>query len=165
MTSDKVTTGLYPYAIYRWRKLDIKEDFTFQPVCLHALLSAHILELLESAVPVQHDSQAISSEQENLLEKSHYQLWLDTRAAHIEQVEQHANSRLASLKTTHAARMTLLEEQRDNVTESRIRRMREAQIDAAARDYQVHVDKLEQATKQADILAEVVAFGILVVSS
>ena len=59
--------------------------------------------------------------------------------------------------------MTLLEEQRDNVTESRIRRMREAQIDAAARDYQVHVDKLEQATKQADILAEVVAFGILII--
>ena len=165
VTSDKVTTGLYPYAIYRWRKLGIKEDFTFQPVCLHAELSTHILELLESAVPVQNDSQAISSEQENLLEKSHYQLWLDTRAAHIEQVEQHASSRLASLKTTHTARMTLLEEQRDNVTESRIRRMREAQIDAAARDYQIHVDKLEKATKQADILAEVVAFGILVVSS
>ena len=49
------------------------------------------------------------------------------------------------------------------MTESRIRRMREAQIDAAARDYQVHVDKLEQATKQADTLAEVVAFGILII--
>jgi hypothetical protein len=163
--SGKVPTGHYPYAIYRWRKLGIKEDFTFQPVCTHPELMSHILESLEKAVPVKVDNQHITDEQENLLEKSHYQLWLDTRAAHIEQVEQHASSRLASLKTTHTARMTLLEEQRDNVTESRIRRMREAQIDAAARDYQVHVDKLEHATKQADILAEVVAFGVLVVSS
>jgi hypothetical protein len=163
VTSDKVTAGLYPYGIYRWRKLGIKEDFTFQPVCTHPELMSHILELLEKAEPVKIDNQHISNEQENLLEKRHYQLWLDTRAAHIEHIEQQASSRLASLKTTHTARITLLEDQRDNVTEIRIRRMREAQIDAAARDYQAHVDKLEKATKQADILAEAVAFGILII--
>lgn len=47
------------------------------------------------------------------------------------------------------------------MAESRIRRMREAQIDAATRDYQQHVEQLEQASKQADILAEAVAFGVL----
>ncbi|MEI6268264.1 MAG: SNF2-related protein [Methylococcaceae bacterium] len=161
--SDKVPTGRYPYAIYRWRKLGIKEDFTFQPVCTHPELTGYMLELFEKAMPVNNDNLHISSEQENLLEKSHYQLWLDTRATHIEQVAQQASSRLASLKTTHAARITLLEEQRDNMTESRIRRMRVAQIDAAIRDYQVHADKLEQAPKQADLLAEVVAFGILTI--
>src|SRR5690606_18674343 len=31
-TSD-VPPGRYPYAIYRWRKHGLKEDFTFQPVC------------------------------------------------------------------------------------------------------------------------------------
>ncbi|MGZ8152708.1 MAG: DEAD/DEAH box helicase [Methylovulum sp.] len=159
--SDTLPVGSHPYAIYRWHKLGLKEDFTFQPVCTHPELSVHMLELLETAKPLNADSQHISSEEEKALEQSHYRLWLETRAAHIEQVEQQARSRLASLNTTHAARIAILEEQRDNMAESRIRRMREAQIDAATRDYRQHVEQLEQASKQADILAEAVAFGIL----
>ncbi len=160
---DNLPSGHHPYAIYRWRKLGLKEDFTFQPICTCPELTGHMMELLEKVQPVTTNNQYITSEQENLLEQSHYRLWLDTRAAHIEQVEQQVRSRLASLNTTHAARITLLEEQRDNMTESRIRRMREAQIDSAIRDYQQHVKQLEQASNEADILAEAVAFGILII--
>jgi len=96
-----------------------------------------------------------------LLEKNHHRLWLDIRAAHIEQVEQQAQTRLASLQTTHVARIRLLEDQRDSVADPKIRRMREAQIDAASRDYQEHVQKMETAKTQADILAETVVFGML----
>lgn len=159
--SDTLSPGQHPYAIYRWRKMGIKEDFTFQPVCTHAELTANMLEALEAAQPMDTDNRHITHEEENELEKNHYRLWLDTRAAHIEQVEQHTRSRLDSLKTTHAARIAVLEEQRDNMEESRIRRMREAQIDSATRDYQQQIKWLEQATKQADILAEAVAFGVL----
>ncbi len=161
--SDTLPTGSHPYAIYRWHKLGLKEDFTFQPICIYPELTTHMLELLETAKPMDTCNQHISGEEEKALEQSHYRLWLDTRAAHIEQVEQHTQSRLASLNTTHAARIVLLEEQRDNMAESRIRRMREAQIDAATRDYRRHADELEKASKHADILAEAVAFGILLI--
>lgn len=161
--SDILPAGNHPFAIYRWRKLGLKEDFTFQPVCTHPKLTNHMMELLEVAQPVTTDNQHINSEEEIALEQLHYRVWLDTRAAHIEKVEQESRSRLASLNTTHAARIGLLEEQRDNISDNRIRRMREAQIDSAKRDYQHHVDQLTQAFKQADILAEAVAFGILII--
>jgi len=36
-------------------------------------------------------------------------------------------------------------------------------MDAAERDYQHHKQELEHAAQQADILAEAVAFGILII--
>lgn len=160
---DTLPAGRHAYAIYRWQKRGLKEDFTFQPIAATPELTAHMLALLESAQPLDDDSQAITSEQENTLEQSHYRLWLDTRATHIEQVQQHARARLDSLKTTHAARMALLQEQRDANPSDKIQRMRTSQIDSANRDYRQHVEQLEQAAKQADILAEAVVFGILMI--
>lgn len=153
--------GQHPYAIYRWQKRGLKEDFTFQPIVVTPELTSQMLALMESAQALDDDTATISSEQENALEKSHYQRWQDARAEHIEQVQQHARARLDSLATTHAARMALLQEQHDTNPNDKIQRMRSAQMDAAARDYQQHKEQLEQAAQQADILAEAVLFGIL----
>jgi len=158
----EIAPGRYPYAIYRWRKLGLKEDFTFQPVCAHSEISEQILRLIESAS--QHVAAApITTEEEKNLENVHYQLWGRARAEHIEVVTELAASRMASLKTTHAARLALLEEQCDAATDARIRRMRESQIETAKQDYERRTNELTGAAKQGDILAEAVAFGVLIV--
>jgi hypothetical protein len=161
VSSDSLPQGQYPYAIYRWQKRGLKEDFTFQPIATTPQLTAQMLTVLESAQSLDTDIQTISNEQENRLEQNHYQLWQDARATHIEHVQQHARARLDSLKTTHTARMALVQEQHDANPSDKIQRMRSAQMDAAERDYQHHKQELEQAAHQADILAEAVAFGIL----
>ena len=74
-----------------------------------------------------------------------------------------AESRLASLDTTHAARLSLLEEQRDGASDARIRRMRESQIETAVRDYNRRAEELKRAPEQADVIAEVVAVGVLTI--
>lgn len=162
-SSDSLPSGRYPFAIYRWRKFGVKEDFTFQPVSNCLELDTKMLEVLEATQPLNESFQTITNEEENVLEQSHYRLWLDARAEHIEQTHQQAKSRMDSLAITHAARISLLEEQRDNVLEHRIRRMRESQIEAALREYNHHVEKLMKASTQADLLAEVVVFGVLVI--
>ena len=97
------------------------------------------------------------------LETHHYRLWIDLRAAHIEHVTQTTLARLASLDTTHAARLSLLEEQRDDANDARIRRMKESQIETARRDYERRAEELRMAPEQAEVLAEAVAFGVLMV--
>lgn len=159
--AEDLPKGRYPYAIYRWRKIGLREDFTFQPVCTHPELAGRMLELLETAQPV--ESADITLEEEQSLEQNHYHHWLDARAAHIEQVIQTSHSRLASLNTSHAARIALLEEQRDVATDIRIRRMREAQIETAQLDYERRADELRKGPDQADLIAEGVVFGVLVV--
>ncbi|WP_411727452.1 DEAD/DEAH box helicase [Methyloglobulus sp.] len=159
--SDTLPVGQHPYAIYRWQKLGLKEDFTFQPICTCPELTNQMLALLEAAEPLEKQGISINHDNEQTLERVHYNLWLDTRAAHIEQVQQHTRSRLDSLNTTHAARIAVLEEQRDENPSDKIQRMRTSQIASANRDYQKQVGRLEQASKRADILAEAVAFGVL----
>ncbi|MCM2308934.1 MAG: SNF2-related protein [Sulfuritalea sp.] len=161
--TNMVAPGRYPYAIYRWQKLGLKEDFTFQPVCTDSALVDHLLTLLASAQAGATDL-PLAVDEEEALEQAHYRLWSDARAEHIEQVQQHACTRQASLDTTHAARLAILEEQRDANADSRIRRMRESQIEAARRDYERRTEKLKIAPGQADVIAEAVAFGILAVT-
>ena len=164
-SSATLPTGRYPYAIYRWCKLGLKEDFTFQPLCINTELSTCMLDILETAQSLLDDKQAISDENKKELDKNHYRLWIDARAAHIEQVQQHVNARMNSLKTTHMARIASLEEQRDSNPNSKIQIMKKSQIDSAHRDYQHHIQELEQASTQADILAEGVVFGTLVIEA
>ncbi|MEQ1543659.1 SNF2-related protein [Methyloglobulus sp.] len=161
--STTLPIGQHPYAIYRWQKLGLKEDFTFQPICACPELVSQMLTLLEAAEPLEEQGKSFNQDNEQALERFHYTIWLDTRAAHIEQVQQHTRSRLDSLKTTHTARIAVLEEQRDLNPSENIKRMRTSQMTSANRDYHQQVERLEQATKRADILAEAVAFGVLVV--
>ncbi len=160
VTASNLPPGRHPYAIYRWCKLGLKEDFTFQPVCADTAVAGRMLELLESAREGD-DSQFVTPNEERLLDQNHYGLWSNARALHIEQVSNLSRSRLASLEITHAARVTLLEEQRDTATDARIRRMRDSQIDSANRDYKRRAVELMQAAEKVDIIAEAVAFGVL----
>jgi hypothetical protein len=161
--ADGLPPGRYPYAIYRWRKLGLKEDFFFQPVTACPELAARMLEVLETAQTTASEVPSLNQAEETALEQAHYRLWLDARAAHIEQVTQTATTRLASLDTSHRARLALLEEQRDLASETKIRRMRDSQIESAKRDYERRAEELKNASGQADIIAESLAFGVLVV--
>ena len=164
VTANDLPPGRHSYAIYRWRKLGLKEDFTFQPVCADPAVDGRMLGLLESAREGAAD-QPITSNEEHTLEQSHYRLWSNARGEHIEQVGNIAQSRLASLDATHTARIALLEEQRDTATDTRIRRMRESQIEAANRDYERRTAELRQAAERVDIIAEAVVFGVLLIQS
>lgn len=164
VSSTLAVPGRYPYAIYRWRELGLREDFAFQPVCLTPALNDNFLELLRDATPASHTGN-LSTAEEQQLEDQHYRLWLQQRAEHIEQVAQTSQARLASLDTTHAARIALLEEQRDQTSDARIQRMRNAQLATAQQDYERHAAELKLAATQGDIIAEAVVFGVLEVGS
>jgi ATP-dependent helicase HepA len=158
--TNAVPPGRYPYAIYRWRKIGLKEDFLLQPVCCIPELTSHMLQLLETA---QNDDSAspITSDEEQEIEKAHYHQWISARSEHIEEVIEITRARTSSLNTSHAARMAILEEQRDVAVDARIRRMRESQIESAKQDYERRLGRLRKAAEQGDIVAEAVVFGTL----
>lgn len=81
----------------------------------------------------------------------------------MEDITELVRSRASSLEMTQIARVGLLEEQRDNASDVRIRRMRESQIETAKLDYDRRVQELTLAAQRVDIIAEAVAFGVLVV--
>lgn len=157
-----VPSGRYTFSIYKWQKLGLKEDFVFQPVCNDVEVLSELLTLLEKAVPC-NATVPISEAEEAELEKAHYQIWSIARTQHIDEVVNLIKSRMGSLNVSHYARLALLQEQRDEATDSRIRRMRDSQIESADRDFENRMSELEKAQEKGDILAEPVVFGVLVV--
>ena len=73
--TDAVQPGHYPYAIYRWQKKGIKEDFTFQPLSIDPRLTAAMLTILETEQPFDNADVGISTQDEAELEQHHYRLW------------------------------------------------------------------------------------------
>jgi len=160
--SSKVAPGRYPFAIYRWKVLGVAESFAFQPICESEDHAEALLELLEDASPTQ-DPKLMTPAEEERLESIHYRVWMSRRSEHIEAVTQSAGVRMASLQASHQARVALLEEQRDQASDSRIRRMKEGQLDAANRDVERRASELKRVAAQAEIVAEAAVLGILVV--
>ena len=162
--SSTVAPGRYPFAIYRWKILGVTESFAFQPVCESEEHAKALLGLLEDAVATQ-DTSAMTAAEEERLEAIHYRVWMSSRGEHIESVTRSAEVRLASLKASHQARVALLEEQRDQATDARIRRMKEGQLEAANRDYERRRSDLERVAGQAEIVAEAAVLGVLYVEN
>jgi len=122
------------------------------------------LGLLENASATQNVS-VITAAEEDRLEAIHYRAWMSSRSEHIELVTRSAEIRLTSLKASHQARVALLEEQRDQATDARIRRMKEGQLEAANRDYERRRSDLERVAGQAEIVAEMAVLGVLYVDN
>jgi len=162
--SSTVAPGRYPFAIYRWKVLGVTESFAFQPVCESEEHAKVLLALLEASIAAQ-DTSAITAAEEERLEAIHYRVWMSSRGEHIESVSRSAEMRLASLKASHDARVALLEEQRDQATDARIRRMKEGQLEAANRDYERRRSELESVAGQAEIVAEAAVLGVLYVEN
>ncbi len=162
--SSDITPGRYPFAIYRWKILGVTESFAFQPVCEREELAKLLLELLEGAATTKDASMIVDAE-EDRLEAMHYRLWMSSRCEHIESVTRSAEVRLASLQASHDARLALLEEQRDQASDTRIRRMKEGQIDAANRDYERRRSDLQRVAAQAEIVTEPAVIGVIYIKS
>ena len=69
--------------------------------------------------------------------------------------------RRESLRTSHQARVALLQEQLQQATSENIRRMKQYQIANAEADYNRRLGELDDAMEKADITAAPVAYGIL----
>ncbi len=57
--------------------------------------------------------------------------------------------------------MTLFEEQLERVSDEKIRMMRQFQIDFAQADYVIRVKELDGGRKIANVVAELVAYGVV----
>jgi len=162
--SSAITRGRFVFAIYRWKILGINESFIFQPICESDEHAEALLGLLEGAVATQ-DFMTMTADEEERLEARHYREWVRNRSQHIESVTKSAELRLASLKASHLARIALLEEQRNQATDARIRRMREGQLAAAITDYERRRSDLALVAERADIVAGAVVLGVLYIES
>jgi ATP-dependent helicase HepA len=160
--SDLVPASDYPFAIYQWRFLGLQEDLQLQPITLDDRVRTKFAQLLSGAEPrAVAPAEVPSSSVLDQLEAAHYTLWSAARDRHREETRKRAAFRLASLASSHAARLALLEDQFAKATDDRIRRMHQAQIERATAEQQRRTEEVNRAKDVTDVQAQVVAFGMM----
>ena len=162
--TQEVPVGRYKFAIYQWHFHGIKEDLALKSITLDEKLTPYLDQLLEKAVDYEdwENSEPFAWDE---LDKRHYQLWTESLEKHRQNTRELAEYRRESLSTSHEARINLLEYQRAQVDDPNIQRMRGYQIANAEADYNRRIQELDAAMTKADITTELVAYGILEVST
>ena len=162
--TNEIPPSRYEFAIYQWRFHGIREDLELKPVASSAVLTTQLGHLLEKALDTTTEEQADSgSPVWDELDARHHQLWSEARARHQQKTKELAAYRRESLSTSHQARIRLLEEQLEQASNENIQRMRQSQIAAAHADYDRRIQELDSAIQKVDVIAEPVAYGVLII--
>lgn len=164
VTDENIPSGCYPFAIYQWQKLGIREDVVYQPVCGEEILSERFFELLKKAE--QADPARVGMPEQAVydnLDTQHHAPWSTARSEHQSHNFLLAQYRKESLQSSQKARLRILHDQLQKATDEKIRRMRQGEIARAEADFERRMAVIQKAETQADITAQAVAFGVMVV--
>ncbi|MEW8200373.1 MAG: hypothetical protein AB2777_22330, partial [Candidatus Thiodiazotropha endolucinida] len=161
-----IPSGQYPFVTYEWRYSGVREDLVLYPVAQSPEVTQRLSDLLEYGRPGSlPDDQVPEQALFDQLDAAHYELWSKARSDHKEQNQRIADYRRESLTTSHRGRVAMLEDRLAQATNEKIRRMRQGQLSNAEADYQRRLAELDEAVKKADLNAEPVAYGVVIVGT
>ncbi|MBT8162557.1 DEAD/DEAH box helicase family protein [Arthrobacter sp. GN70] len=158
VSSTQVPSGLYPISIHSWTYLGARDDFEVVVSTTNPTLSEEMGRLLVDATDSAEPTEWPNASE---VDERHYMAWADSRAAHIDRTRGHVESQLASLSTTHHARVQLLEDQIGNASHENIRRMRESELRSLEDDFETRSKKLEMSIQRSDVTAALLCSGIV----
>lgn len=160
--TNSFASGEYPFAIYQWKLSGEKEDLQMVPVSANSNLNRMLFELLKQSYGINYQMEVKESGWE-AVESTHHGMWNNALRDHKEKTEELISYKEASLRTSHAARMASLEDQLKNSNNKNYVQMTSGKIRIAQEDYEVHMAELQNAKTRADILFELLAYGLLVI--
>lgn len=159
--SNQFAAGVYPFAIYQWRLSGEREDIQMTPVSSNTNLNRILFELLKQSCGVNYLTD-IKEESWKAVDATHHSFWTAALKEHKEKTEEMISYKEASLRTSHTARMKSLEDAlKNNSGKKNYIQMMTGKIRIAQEDYDLHMHQLEEAKSRADILFELLAYGVL----
>ena len=161
--TDRFAPGEYPFAVYQWKLSGEREDLQLVPVSSENELNPILLDLLKQSQGIEGRLE-VDEDIWEPVEEMHHNLWVSALKDHKNKTEEMIAYKEASLRTSHAARMGALQDALKNNSGKRTYvQMMNGKIRIAQEDFDIHMAKLQEARKRADILFELLAYGLLVV--
>ena len=159
--SNRFAAGVYPFAIYQWKLSGEREDIQMTPVSSNTNLNRILFELLKQSSGVNYLTD-VKEESWKAVDATHHSFWSAALREHKDKTEEMINYKEASLRTSHTARMKSLEDAlKNNSGKKNYIQMMTGKIRIAQEDYDLHMHQLEEAKNRADILFELLAYGVL----
>lgn len=158
--TDRFTPGEYPFAVYQWKMVGDKTDIDIKTISENEGLNQILFELLKDSKPAENPAIVDSSAWERI-EAIHHDIWEGELAEHKRKTIERIKYKEASLYTSHSARVGALKDQLKNAKNDVSKKLTEGKLNVALADYERHLAELQQAKEEADILFELLAYGIL----
>jgi ATP-dependent helicase HepA len=158
VASNSVPEGVYPVALHSWTYLGTRDDFEVVLTVADDAIAEDLQAVLVNGTDF--EAPAVDAPDPSL-EDRHFENWLVARAAHLDRTRAFSRSQIASLSTSHQARVSLLEDQIADATDDRIRRMRESELRRLEEDFQARRDRLLAAIDRSDIVATTLCIGAI----
>ena len=160
--TDRFMSGEYPFAIFQWKLSGEREDLQMKPVSANSALNMVLFDLLKESYGSNFKLELTTDNWEDV-ETVHHDMWENSLIEHKKKTEEMILYKESSLRTSHSARMASLTETLMNCKNDTARMLTEGKIRRAAEDFEYHMDLLQQAKEKADILFELLAYGLLVI--
>ena len=160
VVTDKFMPGDYPFAVYQWKLVGDKSDIEIKTISESDDLNCILLELIKESIHLEFDG-GYDSDAWEKIEAKHHDIWEKELFEHKYKTEERIKYKEASLSTSHNARIGALRDQLKNAKNADYVRMTEGKINVAVADYEKHFSELQDAKREADILFELLAYGVL----
>jgi len=163
--TDQYYPGKYPFAVYQWVISGEREDIQLVPVSADRRLNNILFELLKESEGVDSTID-IDENVWDEVDRIHYDQWTAALEDHKKKTAELITYKEASLRTSHAARMSTLEDSLEKYgNKRRYVQMMNGKIRAAQEDFDIHMSRLKSAKEHADILFDLLAYGLLIVEN
>ena len=162
VTTNEFAPGEYPFAVFQWKLSGEREDLQIKSISAEPTLNKILFDLLKksSSIEIKISNNVKMWED---VEAAHHEMWKTFLEEHKSKTEAIIRYKEASLKSSHAARMSQLKSTLEKSTDPKYRIMQEGKIRIAEYDYISHLTDLHEAREKADILFELLAYGMLVI--
>ena len=157
-SSDKLPRGRYPFAIYSWSMLGVRDSHNIRVLTTATEHDDPVGQLLLDA---NSGNARLTVDESALLDSRRYDVWADERTVHTESCKAHVAAQLASLALTHTSRVAQLEDQLASVNHENIRRMKESELKSADEDFERRSAELKDAADRCDITTNLLCSGVL----
>lgn len=158
--SNRFKEGDYPFVIYQWKMVGDKEDLELKTVSENVELNEILFDLLKQSVQGEPTGNLDLSTWEQV-ETIHHDIWKKELSVHRSQTEERIKHKEVSLLTSHQARIGALQDQLKKAKNADYIKLTEGKVNVAIADYERHMQELQEAKERADILFELLAYGII----
>lgn len=160
--TNKFCPGEYPFAVYQWKLSGEKEDLQMKTISANKSLNKIMFDLLKESYGSSDEMDIFSFNWEEV-ENMHHSIWTLALKEHKKKTKEIIKYRESSLQTSHQARIAVLNEQLANSKNDTYRVLTEGKIKRANEDFSFRMEELEKAKEKADILFELLAYGLLII--
>ena len=159
--SDGIDAGEYPFRIYSWKKVGSKYQTELVPICVDPDLENELFELIQcgTTVSVRQTSEA----QRQFLDRRHFELWSSAKDRFKDDVGREVKYKEEIARNRFETRQAFLKNQIGSACDDRIQRMRTAELSRLEQENVESTKKLQEVVEHADLLAEQLVEGVLVV--